>query len=254
MQCGQENDDFSNTCVCGHDLPTVPLSAAAAIAETSPLAAVPIREPRLVLRKVLFVVGTLALVAAYGLLRHRLKTNPLHSSLIVTGVWCAAAVAGLWFLGRERRPLLSALRVALLVRTTYLLPLLLNVVDGLVEFGWPSGRFNRPIGRILSFLIPLAASAFLTGLVVHIRAFRVAGVLAILTGGASIVLGVYLLPATQSLVRLSITLGEVLNNTMFMAKLERYLAIPLGVVFVVVGILMLVKARSSITASRSPAP
>ncbi len=253
MQCGQENDDSSPTCVCGHDLSVASPAAAATGAETSPPVMASVREPRLILRKVLFVVGTLAMVAAYALLRYRLKTNPLYSSLIVTGVWCAMAVAGFWFLGRERRTFLHALRIAFLVRTTYLLPLLLNILDGLVEFGWPTGRF-RPIARILSFLIPLAASAFLTGLVVHIRAFRVAGVLAILTGGASIVLGVYLLPATQSLVRLSITLGEVLNNIMFMAKLERYVAIPLGVALIVVGILMLVKARSSIRTARSPAP
>jgi hypothetical protein len=242
--CGQENDDAVPHCVCGHELVAETPAVASTGAEASPPAAEPVKEPRLVLRKVLFVVGTLALVAAYGLVRHRLKTEPLYSSLIVTGVWCATAVAGLWFLGREKRPMLRAWRIAFLVIATCMLPVILNIVDGLAEFGWPQGRFNRPIATILTFFIPLVASAFLTGLLVQIRTYRVVGMVAMLTGAASIVLGVKLIPATKSLMPLSITLGDVLNNVMFGAKLERYAAIPMGVVFIVGGLLTLLAART----------
>lgn len=239
IHCGQENDDAAVLCACGQDLTQeiAPAPAAATGAASVPAAA-PGKEPRLILRKILFVIGTLALVAVYAVFRHRLKTFPLHSSLVVTGVWCAAAVAGLWFLGREKRPMLRAWRIVFLVRAIYVFPLILNIVDGLMEFGWPSGRFNRPIGKILSLIIPLAASAFLTGLVTLIRSYRVAGVLAFLSGIASIVLGVYLIPATRSLRHLSITLGDVLNNIMFQTKYEIYVAFPMGIVFIVGGILL----------------
>lgn len=243
--CGHENDDASALCVCGQDLTqsAAPTATAPAALEAASPAAQPHKEPRLVLRKILFVLGSLALVALYSLFRHRLKTDPLYSSLVVTGVWCATAVAGLWFLGREKRPLLRAWRIALLVTATYFLPLILNIADGLMEFGWPSGRFNRPIAKILTLIIPLSASAFLTALVMHIRTYRVAGALALLSGIASIVLGVYLIPATQSLRHLSITLGEVLNNVMFHAKYETYAAIPMGLALVVGGILIFWTAR-----------
>jgi hypothetical protein len=203
---------------------------------TSPTSA-PAKEPRLILRKILFAFGTIALVALYGLFRHRLKTDPLYSSLVVTGVWGATAVAGLWFLGREKQPMVRAWRIAFLVIAASLLPVILNITDGIVEHGWPSGRSGKPIARVLKLLIPLAASAFLTGLVAHLRTYRPAAVLAILTGITSLVLGPYLIPATKSFIHLSITLGEVLNNTMFVAKLETYAAIPLGVAFIVGGIL-----------------
>ena len=240
INCGAENDDASVRCVCGQALLQDAGMTPASTTDTEaiPPEAAPASEPRLILRKILFVFGTLAVVALYGLFRHRLKTSPLNSSLVVTGVFCAAAVAGLWFLGRDRRLMLRVWRIAFLVRSVYLLPLILNIVDGLMEFGWPSGRFNRPIARILTLVIPLAALAFLTGLLAHIRTYRVAGVLAMLSGVTSIVLGVYLIPATKSLPP-SIALGDILNNVMFVARLERYAAIPMGVVFVLGGMLTL---------------
>jgi hypothetical protein len=245
IHCGNENDDAAVLCVCGQDLTQDSAPAPAATVAEASVSASPVKEPRLVLRKILFVLGTLALVAAYVLLRHRVKTNPLYSSLVVSGVWCASAVAGLWFLGREKRPMLRAWRIALLVIATYFLPLVLNIGDGLAEYGWPGeDRMNRPISRILRLIIPLAVSGFLTGLVMQLRAYRVAGVLALLSGIASIVLGVYLIPATKMLRHLSITLGEVLNNIMFQTKYEIYAAFPIGVAFIVGGILIFWSARA----------
>lgn len=244
IHCGNENDDAAVLCVCGQDLNQVSAPAPAATAVEAGELVDPVKEPRFVLRKILFVVGTLALVAAYTLLRHRIKTNPLHSSLVVSGVWCAAAVAGLWFLGREKRPMLRAWRIAFLVIATYFLPLILNIGDGLAEFGWPGeDRMNRPISRILRIIIPLAASGFLTGLVMQIRSYRVAGVLAFGSGITSIVLGVYLIPATKMLRHLSITLGEVLNNIMFQTKYEVFAAFPIGVACIVGGMMVLWAAR-----------
>jgi hypothetical protein len=208
--------------------------------------AVPGKEPRLILRKVLFVVGTLGLIAAYALFRHKVQTNPLYSSLVVSGVWAVVAVAGLWFLGREKRPMLRAWRIFMVVCAVYLLPLLLNIGDGLAEHGWPQGRFNRPIARILSLIIPLVLPLFVTGLVALIRLPRVAGVLAILSGASSIALTVYLIPASKSFLHLAITLGDVLNNVMFVVKCENYAGIPMGVAFLVGGILMLLGARKRV--------
>jgi hypothetical protein len=247
IHCGNENDDASVLCVCGQELSqdTAPTPTAPTGAEANAPAVEPQKEPRLILRKVLFLVGTLALMTVYCLFRYKLKTYPLYSSLAVTGLWCATAVAGLWFLGREKRPLLLGWRIAFLVIAAYFLPLILNISDGLMEFGWPGNdRMNRPISRILRLLIPLAASGFLTGLIMQIRSYRIAGVLAFLSGITSIVLGVFMIPATKSLMRLSITLGEVLNNIMFQAKYETYAAFPLGVAFVVGGILIFWAARS----------
>jgi hypothetical protein len=223
-------------------------TAPAAATEVSPLAAAPAPEPRLILRKLLFVIGTLALMAAYALFRHKVQTNPLYSSLVVSGVWAVVAVAGLWFLGRDKRPMLRAWRIFMGVCAIYLMPLLLNIGDGLAEHGWPQGRFNRQIAQILSLLIPLVAPIFVTGLVALIRLPRVAGVLAILSGASSIVLTVYLIPASKAVLHLSITLGDVLNNVMFVVKLENYAGIPMGVAFVVGGILMLLGARKRVAA------
>jgi hypothetical protein len=245
IHCGQENDDASVLCACGQELPraAAPEPATTGTDVLAP-AVSPEKEPRLILRKLLFVVGTLALVAVYGLFRHKVKTDPLYSCLVATGVWAAAAVAGLWFLGRERRPMLLAWRIAFLVLATLAFPVILNIIDGLVEFGWPSGRFNRPIGRILSMHIPLMALAFLPGLITHLRTYRVAGLFSILAGIATIVLGAYFLPATQGIRKLTIVLGDVLNNVMFGAKLESYAAIPMGVAFIVGGILVFRAARA----------
>ena len=239
--CGQDNDHASLRCVCGHDLPedTAPVPAVTVGTEpgSSPLS--PTREPRLVLRKILFVLGAMVLVFLFGMLRHRLHVDPLYSSLVGTGVLCASAVAALCFLGREKHPALRAWRIFFALRAIFLTPLILNIADGLAEHGWPGGRMNRPIAHILLLVIPLAVSAFITGLCALIRTYRVAGVLAFVSGVTSIVVGAFLIRATAPFRHRSIVLGDVLNNVMFAAKVETYISIPIGIVLVVGGIMTL---------------
>jgi hypothetical protein len=175
----------------------------------------------------------------FGMLRHRLNFDALNSSLVGTGVLGASAVAALWFLGREKHAGLRAWRIFFAVRAIYLAPLILNIADGLAEHGWPSGRFNRPIAHILLLLILLAAPTFLTGLCALARTYRVAGVLALVSGVTSIVVGRFLIRATTSFRHRPIVLGDVLNNVMFGAKVETYISIPIGIVLIVGGIMTL---------------
>jgi hypothetical protein len=82
-------------------------------------------------------------------------------------------------------------------------------------------------------------SAFITGLCALIRTYRVAGVLAFVSGVTSIVVGAFLIRATAPFRHRSIVLGDVLNNVMFAAKVETYISIPIGIVLVVGGIMTL---------------
>jgi hypothetical protein len=245
MHCGQDNEPTALRCVCGQDLPPDTAPAPDAATETAPGAPTaeppssPTGEPRLLLRKLLFVLGAVMLVFLYGMLRHRLHVNPLNGSLVGTGLFGASAVGALWFLGREKRPALRAWRILFAARAIFLTPLILNIADGLAEHGWPSGRGNRPIAHIVLLVILLAVSAFITGLCALIRTYRVAGVLAVVAGLASGVVGALLIPATASFRHRSIVLGDVLNNVMFAAKVETYISIPLGIVFIAGGIMTL---------------
>jgi hypothetical protein len=241
IHCGQDNEPTALRCVCGQDLPPDTALAPSAATQTAPGAppSPQITEPRLVLRKLLFVLGAVVLVLLFGMLRHRLRVDPLYASLVGTGLFGACAVAALWFLGREKHPALRAWRILFAARAIFLAPLILNLATGLAEHGWPSGRTNRPIAHIVLLVILLAVSAFATGLCALIRSYRVAGVLALASGLTSGVVGAFLIPATASFRHRSIVLGDVLNNVMFAAKVETYISIPLGIVFVAGGIMTL---------------
>src|SRR6266540_2628468 len=110
-------------------------------------APLPLGEPSLRLRKSLFVLWALAFVPLFAALRTVLVASPAWRSLIGTAVFSAPAVAGLWFLGRERQRTLHVWRIVLVVWALLLLPLLLSVADGLAAEGWPRGRFNKAIAR-----------------------------------------------------------------------------------------------------------
>ena len=243
--CGQDNDDAALRCACGRDLNerTAPPAAIASSTEAIQPAPSPAKPSRLVLRRILFLVWAISLVILYGWFRHRLKTSPFSSSLIVAGILCASSVGGLWFLGREKKGVLLGWRVFFALRAMFLVPLMLNIADGLAEYGWPSGRMNRPIAHILRLLIPLTVSTFLTGLCALIRLYRVAGVLGILSGVISIVVGGYLIPATKPFRHLTIVLGDILNNIMFAARIEAYIAMAMGTALIIGGIMMLRASR-----------
>jgi hypothetical protein len=159
-------------------------------------------------------------------------------------VFCLSAVSALWFLGREKHRRLRAWRVFFLLWALFLTPLLLTIVDGIAEQGWPSGRFNRPIARLLRLLLTLTIPAFLTGLCGLIRTYRVAGVFALASGLISLVTGVLLIRVTSPIRVWPLHLVDVLDIIAFASKLVSYLSIPIGIALIVGGIVTFRAARS----------
>jgi hypothetical protein len=211
---------------------------------TSPPCPAPAAERRLVLRKILFAVWALALMPLFGALHAFLDARPLYRSLVGTGVFGASAVAALWFLGREKHPTLRVWRIFFVVWTILLCPVLLTIAYGIGKEGWPSGRFNRPIAHVLSLVLTLSIPAFLTGLGALLRIYRVAGVLAIVAGLASIVTGGFLFRATAPIKLFPRAFEDVLDVVAFGAKVETYLAIPIGIALIVGGIMTFRAARA----------
>jgi hypothetical protein len=204
----------------------------------------------LALGKIGFTVWAIGFVPLFVVLRSRLHVAPLSRSLICAGLFGATAVAALWLLGRERQPTLRAWRIFFVVRAVSVLPLLLTVVDGVAEEGWPRGRFNRVIANALSMVITIAVPAFLTGLGALIRTYRVAGLLALVAGLTSLVDGVLLLRASWRFSIFTLQLSNVLGIVAFGSKLESYLALPTGLALIVGGIMTLRAAGRA----RAPSP
>jgi len=251
-QCGRDNDDSSLRCVCGSDLPAEAAGAPAAMTPTKPVAPAPspadVRS--LVLRKIVFVVWAIGFLPLFTALRSHLHMPPSYRCLLGAGVFCAPAVAALWLLGREKHPTLRVWRVLFVVWMMLLIPVLLAIVDGVAEQGWPRGRMNRSIARLLIYILTLTVPAFLTGLGALLRTYRVAGVLALTTGLASIVSGVLLLRATWPY-KTPLRLVEVLDVVLFGSKMDSYLSIPVGMVLIVGGIMTLRTAWVRTVASRT---
>lgn len=199
----------------------------------------PADERRLVLRKILFVAWALALMPLVAALHSFLDVRPLYRSLVGTGVFAVSAVAALWFLGREKHATLRAWRVFFVAWTILVTPLLVTIAHGVAKEGWPSGRFNRPIAHVLTLILTLSIPAFLTGLCALVRSYRIAGVLAIVAGLASIVSGAFLFRATAPIKLLPRAFQDVLDVIAFGAKVETYLAIPVGIALIVGGLMTL---------------
>ena len=127
-------------------------------------APLPIGESSLLLQKILFGLWALAFVPLFAALRTVLTAPPVWRSLIGTAVFSAPAVAALWFLGREKHRTLRVWRIVFVVWALLLLPLLISVADGLAAEGWPRGRFNKAIARMLISVLILTVPAFLASL------------------------------------------------------------------------------------------
>jgi hypothetical protein len=171
--------------------------------------------------------------------------------LIGTGVFCVSAVAALWFLGREKHPTLRAWRIVFVLWTLLLTPLLLTISDGIAEQGWPSGRMNRPIAHLLLLVLTLAIPSFLTGLGALIRTYRVAGVLAVVTGLISLVTSVFLFRATAPIKISPLRLVDILDIVGFCSKATTYLSIPVGIALIVGGIMTFQAARAGTVSATS---
>jgi hypothetical protein len=203
----------------------------------------PIGEPSLRLRKIAFVLWAMAFVPLFAALRSHLSVSPVLRSLIGTAMFSAPAVAALWFLGREKRRTLSVWRIVFVVWALLLLPLLLTVADGLAAEGWPRGKFNKAIARMLISLLILTVPAFLTSLAALVRTYRLASGLALITGLAYLVNGVLLMRETAPAQGLRLRFESVLDLILLGAQMGSYLSIPIGIALVVGGIMTFRAAR-----------
>jgi len=224
---------------------TIPISPGPTEAkEPAPQASLPIDEQSLLVRKIAFALGTVAFVPLFAAIRSFPNVLPIYRSLIGTGVFCALAVAALWFLGREKQLALRAWRLFFVLWATLLLPLLLTVASGLAAEGWPSGKLNRPIARLVILGLALAVPAFLTGVGALVRAYRSTSVLAVVTGLLYLFNGALLIQATSPAKGLRLQFKSVLDVLVFGCQIGSYLSVPIGVVLMVGGIMTLRRARS----------
>jgi hypothetical protein len=204
----------------------------------------PTDERSLRVRKIVFMLWAVAFVPLFAECRSLLNVPLLQRSLIGTGVFCAPAVAALWFLGREKQLTLRVWRTVFVVWAMLLLPLLLAVAEGFVEEGWPRGKFNKPIEHILILILILTIPAFLTGLCALIRTYRLASALALVTGLLYLVNGVLLIRATAPAKGLRLRFDYVLDLVLLGAQLGSYLSIPIGIGLIVGGIMTFRAARA----------
>jgi hypothetical protein len=224
-------------------------NAMAPTAVTEPTLQVPlaIGEQSFRLRRILFVLWAIAFVPLFAALRSHLSASPVFRSLIGTAVFSAPAVAALWFLGREKQRTLHVWRIVFLVWALLLLPLLLSVADGLASEGWPRGRFNKTIARLLISILILTVPAFLTNLCALIRTYRVASALAVVTGLTYLVNGVMLIRDTAPAHGLRLRFESVLDLILFGAQMGSYLSIPMGIALTVGGVMTFRAARARAT-------
>jgi hypothetical protein len=219
------------------------------MATTQPdsLAPSPAEVRNLGLRRLVLVLWAIGFVPLFAALRSLLHASPLYRSLMGTGLFWAPALAALWFLGGEKQRTLRAWRIVFVLWAVLLTPLLLTIVDGIADEGWPRGRYNRTTANVLLMVITMTVPVLLTGLCALLRTYRSAGVLALVAGLAGLVDGVLLLQATSRVRPSAVPLTSVLNILAVGSKMESYLAIPMGLALIVGGTMTLraVRARAA---------
>jgi hypothetical protein len=252
VQCGQENDDSSLRCVCGADLPAEAALVPAATTTTEPVgqASSPSERRKLLLGRIMLLVAAIAVVPLSTALRKYLNVPPPYRCLVGTCLFCGPAIAGLWLLGREPHRTLRLWRLCFVLWMIFLTPVLLAVLDGIVEDGWPRGRHHRSIAHALIIIITLTAPALLAGLAALLRTYRLAGVLALVAGLAAVVDGVLLLRASWQYSLAAQRLDSVVGIIGFGSKLESYVSIPAGLALVVGGVMTWRAARARAVAAR----
>ena len=163
------------------------------------------------------------------------------------GVFFVTALAAFFLLGRDKNRGLRTYRIFLVAWAVVVFPQLFTIIDGIAQEGWPSGRFNRTIAKLLTLNLVLMAPAFLTGLVALIKLPRVAGGLALFTGLNSVVTGIFLVRAAAPITNLRRPLTTILDLIVVGTKLLGFLTIPVGIALVIVGILSIRSASSRTT-------
>lgn len=198
----------------------------------------------LLLRRVVFVVGLLGLGTLFVVLREHLPQDPRVRTGIGTGLLAAAGASAFFLFGRESRRMLGAWRLFFAGWGLLLVPLLITIALGLAEQGWPTGRFNKPVARLLTWIFVATIPAFLTGLAALMRTYRLTGVLAMLSGLASLACSWWLFKETTPIkLKVMLPLDTVLHIIGFLSKLVAFSSIPVGLALVVGGFLTLRAAR-----------
>jgi hypothetical protein len=228
IRCGQDNDDRALRCVCGSELPAITTAVPAPASASSLLWA-----------RIGFAIWTIGFVPLYGWLCLVFKYHAVHRSLIGTAVYLVSAVLALLVLGRDPRRTLLAWRIGFVAWALLLLPLLLNVAQGLAQEGWPRGRFNRQVAHLLILVLIFSVPAFLTSLCALVRTYRVAGVLAYVTGLAYLWNGELLLRATAPAKGWVLRFEDVLDVVLFGSQVATHVSKPVGIVLIIGGLLTL---------------
>jgi hypothetical protein len=231
IQCGLDNDDSSIQCVCGRDL----LESAPATEAAVPAA--PKADPTYLWRRMVFAIWALGFGGLFALLRGHLGAAPLQRCLIGAAVFWVTAVAALFLLGRDQRRSLNVWRIVFTVFSLLPMPLLLTIVDGIAEQGWPSGRMNRIAAEMLTLVLTVALPVFITGVCALVRLRLVTGILAAAAGANSIITGVLLFRATAPVKNLARPLTDILDIVVVGARLLSFLAVPMGIALIAGGIL-----------------
>lgn len=204
----------------------------------------------LFLRRVVFVVGLLGLATLVVLLRAHLPSDPRVRSGIGAGLLVAVGASAFFLFGREPRRTLGGWRLFFSGWGLLLVPLLITIALGLAEDGWPTGRFNKPVARLLTWIFVATIPAFLTGLAALMRTYRLTGVLAMLSGLASLVCSRWLFKETTPIkLKVMLPLDSILHIIGFLSKLVAFASIPVGLALVVGGFLTLRAARRAARSS-----
>lgn len=196
------------------------------------------------LRRIGFVVGLLGLGTLFVLLRSHLPSDPRTRTLIGTGVLAAGGASAFFLFGKETQGKLQVWRIFFSGWGLLLAPLLITIALGLAEQGWPSGKFNKPVARLLTWILVATIPAILTSLVALTRSYRLTAVLAIVSGLASLACSRSLFIETTPIkLRAMLPLDSILHIIGFLSKLLAFASIPVGIAMVVGGCLTLRAVR-----------
>ncbi len=210
-------------------------------------------ERSLRLRRALLLLWAVPFAPLFGVLHPHLPDPPIHRSLLGAAVFAATALPAFWLLGREKKKAIWIWRIVFVVWGLLVLPVLLTVAEGIAAEGWPTGRQNEPVARLLTLVLLLTVPGFLTGLFALLRTHRVTSALALATGVLYLVNGVLLIRATAASGGWWFSVDNVLNIILSGAKLGSYLSIPVGLLLIAGAIVTFRSARDHAAPTRSRA-
>jgi hypothetical protein len=201
-------------------------------------------QHRYALRRLLLALWLLGLVPLFAALHTHVPGNPFHRCMIGTALLALPTVAAFWLLGRDANRTVRVWRIVFVVWMLLLAPFLINIADGLAEEGWPTGRFNRSIARVLSMFLTVSIPSYVAGVFAALKLPRLTGLLAIVAGIVALSSSATLFDATAPIPGLRFHLVSILDVVALGAKSVTYLAIPMGVALVVGGAMTLRSARA----------